>query len=197
MRYATTVFRPRTGMIMGIGAAVVSAVALVGLLLEVPFVEWIRIAPALVSVGVLGIVLFVLPSLTVSDNHITVRNVLRTIEVPWSAIRTVDTKYSLVLDTPDGKFSAWAAPSPGRQAAFVTRTAEVERAAAAGLQSPRPGDLESTTSGAPAMMIRRTLDDFIEAGTLGAPEPVHIRRHTVTTVVLIALGVAVVASALL
>ena len=69
-------------MIMGIGAAVVSAVALVGLLLEVPFDEWIRIAPALVSVGVLGIVLFVLPSLTVSDNHITVRNVLRTIEVP-------------------------------------------------------------------------------------------------------------------
>lgn len=197
MRYARTVFRPRTGMIMGIGAAVVCAVAIVGLFIEVPLHEWIRIAPALALVGVLGVVMFWLPSLTVGPEGITVRNVLRTIEVPWSAVRLVDTKYSLVLETAEGKVTAWAAPSPGRHAAFVTRTAEVERAAATSLDSPRPGDLESTTSGAPATVIRRTLDDLIESGGLGAPEPLRERRHTATIVVLIVLAVGVVASALL
>ena len=73
MRYARTVFRPRTGMIMGIGAAVVCAIAIVGLFIEVPLHEWIRIAPALALVGVLGVVMFWLPSLTVGPEGITVQ----------------------------------------------------------------------------------------------------------------------------
>jgi len=184
-------------MIMGAAAAAVCAVAIVGLAIELPLDEWVRIAPALALVGVLGVVLFWLPSLTVGPDGIVVRNVLKTIEVPWSAVRTVDTKYSLVLETPEGRVSAWAAPSPGRHAAFVTRTAEVDRAAATSLGNPRPGDLESTTSGAPALVIRRTLDDLIEDGGLGAPQPLHERRHWATIVLLVALGAAVVVSTLL
>lgn len=184
-------------MFMGIGAAAICAVAIVGLAIELPLDEWVRIAPALALVGALGVVMFWLPSLTVGPDGIVVRNVLTTIDVPWSAVRTVDTKYSLVLETTEGRVSAWAAPSPGRHAAFVTRTAEVERAADASLGAPRPGDLESTTSGAPAMVIRRTLDDLIEAGGLGAPEPLRERRHLATIAVLVALALAVAASVLL
>ena len=197
MRYARTVFRPRTGMIMGGIAAGVCAVALVGLAIELPLAEWAQLAPAIALVGTLGIVLFWLPSVTVGEEGITVRNVLATHEVPWSAVRTVDTRYSLVLETAEGRISAWAAPSPGRHAAFVTRTGEVGRAASAGLADPRPGDLESTTSGAPATVIRTTLADLIEDGALGAAEPVRTRRHWATIAVLGVLGAAVLATALL
>lgn len=197
MRYARTVFRPRTGMIMGAMAAAICAVALVGLAIELPVAEWARLAPAIALVGALGIALFWLPSLTVAPDGITVRNVFATHEVPWSAVRTVDTRYSLVIETADGRISAWAAPSPGRHAAFVTRTAEVDRAAASGLAHPRPGDLESTTSGAPATVIRTTLADLVEDGALGTTEPVRTRRHWATIAVLGTLTAAVLVTALL
>ena len=83
---------------------------------------------------------------------------LRTIDLPWPSIHAVDTKWALTLITAYGRFTAWAAPAPGRarraarhQAGGAAPPGEHGVAPAA----IRPGDLPSSPSGAAALMIRR------------------------------------------
>lgn len=106
------VFRPVTGrflagvIIGGCGIAVIAA--------------WIAISSrALIEVGpwlgVAGVVAWAAywnPRLIVGDDQLVIVNVWRTIAVPWSAVRGVETKWSLVLDTDAGRITAWAVPAP-------------------------------------------------------------------------------------
>jgi hypothetical protein len=43
---------------------------------------------------------------------VTLRNVFRTVRLPWPAIESVDGRYGLRLGTAYGRFTAWAAPAP-------------------------------------------------------------------------------------
>src|SRR5262245_2344443 len=63
-------------------------------------------------VGFLGWAALWVPYVEVSDGGVTLVNVLRTIRLPWPAIREVDGRYGLRLETAYGRFTAWAAPAP-------------------------------------------------------------------------------------
>ena len=60
------------------------------------------------------------PFVRVTDDGVTLGNVLSTTEVPWAALIQVETQYALTLVTPHGRYSATAAPAPGRLAAVAT-----------------------------------------------------------------------------
>lgn len=104
------------------------------------------------------------PAVLVSDDGVRLINVLSTIDVPWPALIHVDTKYSLVLHTPHGKFSATAAPAPGRMGATLSRSDAISGNVPAG--PLRPGDSPRTDSGAAAYLVRSRWKELTEAGRI-------------------------------
>jgi hypothetical protein len=125
------------------------------------------------------------PRVSIDDEAIEVRNVFRTLTVPWAALIHVDTKYAVTLFTPGHHYSAWAAPAPGRTgAAMAARKQDRGRVAMAPVSQDgtiRPGDLIASESGQVAYLIRERWARLRESGRIEAgladETPVGIRVH--------------------
>jgi hypothetical protein len=72
----------------------------------------LQFAAPLVLFGVLGWGAFWQPRVEVSDGGVTVVNTLRSVEVPWPAVQSVDGRYGLRLLTSYGPVTAWGAAAP-------------------------------------------------------------------------------------
>ncbi|MEO5653551.1 MAG: PH domain-containing protein [Marmoricola sp.] len=124
--------------------------------------------------GVLGWAAFWRPYVEVTDGGVTVANTLRTLEVPWPAIESVDGRYGLRMQTAYGRVTAWAAPAPkGRE-----RAREQQSVAALAVT----GRLEE-------LRVAGHLDD----PRLERPAPVTVWNRQL----LVAIGVLVLASVIL
>lgn len=142
------------------------------------------------------------PAVVIADSGVTLRNVLRTVEVPWPAIRAVDTRYSLTLHTPEGRHSAWAAPAPSRLSVLRARPADAahlpgENGRHGGI---RPGDLTSSESGQAAYLIRQRWQELhgadLPAAGPGASGGIVIRWHRLTLAALLVLAAGMVLAVL-
>jgi Bacterial PH domain len=138
------------------------------------------------------------PLVSVEDDGVLLRNVARSIRVPWAALIDVETRWALTLRVPGAAYSALAAPAPGRTTAMVARRRErqhgpAEYSGAAGGRS-RPGDLAGTASGDAAYLVRERWHRLREAGgiELGQADLVRaeVRWHWLTLGALAALAVA-------
>src|SRR5665647_356164 len=117
----TVEFRPRLGRGLTVGVAVLAVCGVVLTTVD-DLTTALRYAPMFALAVVVVWALFGRPAVLVSDSGIELRNVLRTIELPWPAIERIDTKYALTLYTAYGVYAAWAAPAPSRvQALGATR----------------------------------------------------------------------------
>lgn len=194
MRFAPTTFRPAFGRVLSIVVAVIALAGLVGFVVSGDWGGLLRYGWGLALLGALAVALFWLPSLSVAEHEITVRNVFSTVHVPWPAIQRIDTKYALTLYTARGKVTAWASPAPNRYAGQVSASRDASLPGAGLGGSIRPGDLLSTASGAAAYVIRSHYDQLREDGHLDNPvvEEGAYRRdiHWVTAGVLGALALA-------
>lgn len=191
MRFAPTIIRPTFGRVLSVIVAALCAAGLVGFVATGDWAGLVRYGWSLLLFAAIGAALFWFPSVGVGENEVTVRNIFRTIHVPWAAIDRVDTKYALTLYTDARTVTAWASPAPNRYAGQTTRTGDTTRASEALGANPRPGDLLSTTSGAAAFLIRQHWDDLREAGTLDTSNAtVTVDTHWRTIIVLAALTVA-------
>lgn len=54
------------------------------------------------------------PAVVVDDTAVTLINPVRTVRVPWGALREIDTRFALTLITDDARYQSWAAVAPGR-----------------------------------------------------------------------------------
>ena len=137
--------------------------------------------------------LFWNPSIKVSEAEIVVDNIFRFTTLNWSAVRRIDTKYSLTLETESGIVRAWAAPAPSRYAGFLANKSEAEHlpeSSFIGNGLVRPGDLTSSDSGVAAYVIRSYWEQLRDKNQLGA-KPVVVTRWAVTrSVVFLVLGAA-------
>lgn len=152
-------FRTRFGRVAAVGTAALCALALVLTALD-DVGEAVRWAPVLALPGALVWLLYGRPAVVVDAEGVQVRNVLRTVSVPWDRIAYVDTRYALTVHTAERAVSAWAAPAPGRmqvQQASAEDTRHLPRSTYAG-DTIRPGDLATTASGQAASYIRRELE---------------------------------------
>ena len=195
----TVEFRPSSGRVLTVGAAVLATVGAVATLVQSPAVG-LRAVPMFVLAPVLVWAFFGRPAVLVSDGGVEVRNVLRTIELPWPSIERIDTKYALTLYTAYGVYGAWAAPAPSRSqtlhaAPGDTRHLPQTSYIGGGI---RPGDLAGTASGDAAAYIRRRWEALQEAGHLDAArlerDRPRVRWHVVPAAGIAALAaLAVVA----
>lgn len=120
-------------------------------------------------VGLLAWLAFWRPCIEVSDGGVRLRNVWRTVHVPWPALREVDDRLGLRLVTAYGSYQAWAAPAPRR--------------ARGGPAVP----------GEAALLVRQRWDELRAAGWLEDPRlerpRADVRLHTVSLAAAIALTV--------
>lgn len=192
-------FRARFGRGLSVGVAVLCAAAFVLTLVEDPRAA-LRYA-ALLALPALAVwVVYGRPAVVVSDAGVEVRNVLRTVELPWTAIERVDTKYALTLHTAYGTYAAWAAPAPSRVQTLASSPEDTRHLPASTYigGGVRPGDLLSSSSGQAAAYIRRRWDELHEAGHLDAARlerarPV-VRWHVGSVAAVLLLAAAAVAS---
>jgi hypothetical protein len=113
----------------------------------------------------------------------------------WSAIRRIDTKYSLSLETERGVFRAWAAPAPSRYAGFMANKSEAEHlpeSSFVGQGLVRPGDLTSSDSGVAAYIIRQNWERLRDLNQLDKKAAIEIRLVPSRIVVFVFLSVAAV-----
>ena len=98
-------------------------------------------------------------------------NPLRTIELPWPSILAVDTKFALTLICSYGRFTAWAAPAPGRGRAHADQEEVAHLPPSTSTRGTiRPGDLPSSPSGSAALIIRRRWEALRDTGYLDDPK---------------------------
>lgn len=102
------------------------------------------------------------PCVRVSDSYIEVRNVFRTVVVPWPAVIDVDLRWGLRLITRLGTCSAWSVPAPARPGYFALRR---------GQASAPPGSVD-TSARRPAEAAQAVVDRWAalrQAGYLDDP----------------------------
>lgn len=126
------------------------------------------------------------PAVLVHPDDVEVRNVFSTDVVPFTQIRSIDTRYALTLDTLQGKVTAWAAPAPGRHSVLTASRDDGQHLPSSTYLAGtvRPGDLTTSDSGAAAAVIRRRWEEIRDdLGTIGDGEPVtRVRRYHLTTI---------------
>ncbi len=144
------------------------------------------------------------PLFELDREGLTVRNVTRTIEIPWAALIHVDTKYALTLYTPGHRYPVWSAPAPGTASTLrATRNETKGRIGRPSVEDSvrRPGDLLSTESGQAAEVVRRRWAQLRDAGVLepgrADETPVRVHWHTATIAVTGVLTAATIAALLL
>ncbi len=132
------------------------------------------------------------PRVIVGPDDVVLRNVVRDVTIPYSAITDIQTRYTLTLATADGgRHQAWAAPASGRFGA--ARVTDEERKTLGWLgrvdEIPASAGLRSD-AGAAAVAVRRRWQPLVEAATR-PPEAVRVCWATgiLTAVTVFAAGV--------
>ena len=172
----TVEYRPGFARALAIAVLVLAALGLGSSLIADFAASW-RYIP-LTTLVVIGVWLaYFFPAVIVSPGGVEIRNVTRTIALPWPAIQRIETKYALTFYTAYGSYSAWAAPAPGRAEIGRAGTGKVFREQSAGLPesalvagSIRPGDLPNSSSGQAAMIVRHRWEELRDFGLLDNPK---------------------------
>lgn len=191
----TVHFQPAFARGMTVAVAALAAVALVWTAVD-DLGNALRYLPVFLVVPAAVWTLYGRPAVIISDGGVELRNVLRTVELPWPSILQIDTKYALTLETAYGPYAAWAAPAPSRTAAVhATRSVmQIQPESAFYAGGLRPGDLAGTSSGDAAAYIRRRWEALRDAGHLDDPrlerERPRVHWHLGPGLVVMALAVA-------
>ena len=193
------VFRPRSSIAAAIGWALVTAAWCAIAVHDGGAPGLARQAPGIVLAATGVYAVLVRPAVEVSPTGVTLRNVVRDVEVPWAALAEVRTRYALTLVTTDGRhFAAWAAPAPGRHT-----DAGLTRREVGAIGGDPDGDLPPASastaapSGAVAAWVRHEWDRAIDLpGAAGPGAPVRTRLAVGVVVVLGVAAALVAATAL-
>jgi hypothetical protein len=193
----TVTFQPAFARGLTIVVAVLSAGALGWTAAGDPTTA-LRYLPVFLLVPVATWALYGRPAVVISDSGVELRNVTRTVELPWPAIVRIDTKYALTLETAYGVFAAWAAPAPSRTAVLHATRSHVQHQPESAYYAGgvRPGDLAGTASGDAAGYLRRRWEQLRDAGYLDDPrlerDRPRVRWHLGPALAVAVLAVAAV-----
>jgi hypothetical protein len=192
------VFRSTFGRVLTIAIGGICGVTALAIAVEGNLADFLGFLPWLVLLAGGCWATFWRPRVEVSDGGVRLVNVTRTVDVPWPAITGIETRWALTLLTRYGKFTAWAAPAPGRGP--VRRATRVDpnllgRAVGAGANAPAAVTVGPADEA--AEIVRDRWEQLRAAGHLDNPVLEHerapVRWHVGTLaagIALVALGVA-------
>jgi len=212
--FETAEYRPGFGRGLAVAIAVLGGAAIIwGLITNAAAIAPF-IAPILLVV-VLTWAAYWRPAVVVTPAGVELRNVTRTIDLPWPTIQRIDTKFALTLYTAYGVYSAWAAPAPGRSGAAGIYQEQNPGLVGRGLGGPVRasrdatrnlpestysggtiglGDLATSPSGSAAMLVRRRWEAMRDAGLLDDPrverDRPRVRWHAATLAAIAVLAAA-------
>ena len=188
------------------GLALLSAFFVVSFGIAMGFYAYGPQGYAIVAVGIAWLLLTIYfclwrPKLEVADDSVRIVNPLRTVDIPWSTVTYVDTKFTLTIFTPFGRFPAACAPQPGQLASrrAIKRVEKEPNSHTALNSGVRIGDLPGTESGDAAALVRDRWDTWRDRVRDDAPDAdAHApdkRRHygVIATMVLMPLAVVILA----
>jgi hypothetical protein len=163
------VFRPRGGVILAVLAIALCLAILISIVVTDGVPGLLAWSWPVIAFGWLAWLLYIRPSVTLTDGFVEIRNPLRTHRVPWGDIVDVESRFALTVKTADGRvIRAWAAPAPGARQALSTRREDVSRAPGDG-QTRRPSDAEGTHSGDATALVLRALEQHRRSGGASLP----------------------------
>lgn len=110
----TRAYRSAFSRALAVVAVALCAVLLVWLALTAEARQVLRYGAPVALVGLLAWLAFWRPQVEVSDGGVEIRNVWRTVHVPWPALQDIDSRLGLRLVTAYGSYQAWAVPAPRR-----------------------------------------------------------------------------------
>jgi len=158
-------FRPRYGRGLATAVLVVAALAFLISMIMAPGSSW-RYLPILALVVTVTWAFFWFPAVVVSPAGVELRNVTRTIVIPWPALQSIDTRWALTLHSAVGSHSSWAATSSHGHASFAD-------AANARYRADTPGGMQrlgsvgrNSSAGGAAAIVQRRWDELKRAGLL-------------------------------
>ena len=154
------VFSSRFGKGITLLVWVVLSLALVQVIVELGFWGASRSLPAAALISYLCWLVFYRPRVEFESDLVRLINIFQSVEIPFAAIKRVDTRWALEIHTDSGKHVAWGAPAPGRHTALFASKDQGEHLPESSyvIGTVRPGDLINTDSGAAAAYLRRELE---------------------------------------
>lgn len=187
MAFRPVLFRPMSGRIIAVTTAAACLVGMVALFWIRGDVEYgARSAGAIAFLGALAIAVFWMPKIDVRHDEIEVRNVFSTARVPWEAIRSIETRWSLALVTDRGKVTAWASP-PVRRGIGADIMIHGFNSVLPGSPASERRRLEHERDNV-AEVIRARWAELADQGKLDPPDTGSGPRRTVHIVTIVVLG---------
>jgi Bacterial PH domain len=116
-----------------------------------------RALPPLVLLAALAYGLLWRPCVQVSDDAVTLVNVLRDVRVPFAVLDAVSTRFALTLEAEGRSYTAWAAPAPGRTSTMGLARREAAGVAHLGVdleEGLRSSAAPNTDSGGAALLVQ-------------------------------------------
>ncbi|WEO78509.1 PH domain-containing protein [Cryobacterium sp. SO2] len=136
-RPAGVTLRARASVLVGIALLALAALLLADALLRGRWDVAVLSLPALGLVACLAVEVFLRPGIRVHHGGITVINPLHTVEVPWSQVAGVTTRFLVSIETVGGgRIRSWGAPSAARSRPTRARSVDSTDADAGGWLRP-------------------------------------------------------------
>ncbi len=130
----------------------------------------IRATPAVLLAAVLVFALFWMPRVELDPGELRVVNPFRSYWISWPAIREIDSRWSLTLDTVRGRVTAWAAPSPG----LFSQIGRMRRGA---FRVTLSADRETRGAEQARQLVVQQWEAYRDQGVLGAVEGKGVTRR--------------------
>jgi len=104
--------------------------------------------------------LFVRPKIVYFDEGLKIVNQLTEATLPWSVVDVIETQLAFSVMVGGKKFTAWAAPAPGRLHSRTLHSSEFKGLGLTGASSTRLSDSPRSDSGVAAYLARKRLEEF-------------------------------------
>jgi hypothetical protein len=116
-------------------------------------------AAAFVAANTAIWLLFVRPKIVFFDEGLKIVNPLTEVTIPWDGVDEIETQLAFSVRVGGKKFTAWAAPAPGRLHSRTLHSSEFKGLGLAGKGSTRLSDSPRSDSGVAAYLARQRLEE--------------------------------------
>ena len=181
------IFRPKSGLILSGFVLILSLLFIWSAYLTTGNIELAATICWAVAVNAAAYLILVRPKVIFTDDAVTLVNPIQEITIGWGDITGVDAKWCMTIDSKNGRFNAWAAPTSGSQRSKKIHADELKSMAASGQESIAAAHSPRSDSGIALHMTLIRLNNFV-----GTSAQLAIKRNFIGVAI---LGITLIVAA--